>query len=150
VVARLGVLDRKLLRDLWHLRGQVAAISVVVACGVATVVTTRTSYTSLLVSRATYYADYQFADVFAHLKRAPETLRPRLLEIPGVAATETRLVTEVTLDVPGLAEPATGQLVSVPERRRPILNDLHLRRGRWPDPGRGNEVMVSEAFAQAN
>ena len=69
---------------MWHLRGQVAAISVVVACGVATVVTTRTSYTSLLTSRAAYYADYRFADVFAHLKRAPETLRPRLLAIPGV------------------------------------------------------------------
>jgi putative ABC transport system permease protein len=150
VVARLAVLDRKLLRDLWHLRGQVAAISVVVACGVATVVTTRTSYTSLIMSRAAYYVGYRFADVFAHVNRAPETLRPRLLEIPGVAAAETRLVTQVTLDVPGLPEPATGQIVSIPEHRQPILNDLHLRRGRWPEPGRGNEVMVSEAFAQAN
>ena len=28
-------LDRKLLRDLWHLRGQVVAIALVVASGVA-------------------------------------------------------------------------------------------------------------------
>jgi putative ABC transport system permease protein len=150
VVTRLSILDRKLLRDLWHLRGQVAAISVVVACGVATVMTTRTAYTSLLGSRAAYYADYRFADVFAHVKRAPEALRARLLAVPGVVAAETRIVTEVTLDVPGLAEPATGQLVSVPERRRPILNDLYLRRGRWPEPGRSDEVIVSEAFAVAN
>ena len=150
MVARLRPLDRKLLRDVWHLRGQVTAIGAVVACGVATVVTTRTSYTSLLTSRAAYYADYRFADVFAHLKRAPETLRPRLLAIPGVDVAETRIVMEVTLDVPGLAEPATGQVVSLPEGRRPLLNDVHLRRGRWPEPGRREEVIVSEAFAVAN
>jgi len=150
MVARLSSLDRKLLRDLWHLRGQVAAIGTVVACGVAIVVTTRTSYTSLLESRAAYYTGYRFADVFAHLVRAPETLRERLAAIPGVSAAETRVVTGVTLDVPGLAEPATGRLVSVPERGRPALNDLHLRRGRWLEPGRRDEVLASEAFATAN
>ena len=56
----------------------------------------------------------------------------------------------MTFDVPGLAEPATGRVVSIPEGRRPILNDLYLRRGRWPEPGRRNEVMVSEALAAAN
>ena len=150
MVARLKALDRKLLRDLWHLRGQMAAIAVVVACGVAIVVTTRTSYSSLLASRAAYYGGYRFADVFAHLTRAPEALRARLAAIPGVAEVDTRIVTEVTLDVPGLVEPATGRLVSIPERRRPMLNDLHLRRGRWLEPGRRDEVMVSEAFAEAN
>jgi putative ABC transport system permease protein len=150
VVASLNALDRKLLRDLWRLRGQIAAIGVVVACGVAVVVTTRTSYTSLLVSRATYYGDYRFADVFAHLKRAPEAVRLRLAAIPGVAQVDTRVVTQVTLDVPGLAEPATGRLISVPERGRPRLNDLHLRRGRWIEPGRRDEALVSEAFVAAN
>jgi putative ABC transport system permease protein len=144
------MLDRKLVRDLWHLRGQLAAIGVVVACGVAVVVTTRTSYTSLLESRAAYYRDYRFADVFVSLKRAPEAMRARLAAIPGVAAVETRVIMPVTLDVPGLAEPATGRLVSVPERRRPILNDVHLRSGRWMELGRRDEVIVSEAFATAN
>lgn len=150
MVRRLAALDRKLLRDLWHLRGQVGAIAVVVACGVAIVVTTRTTYASLIASRAAYYDGYRFADVFAHLKRAPERLRLQLAAIPGVEAAETRIVTEVTLDVPGLDEPATGRLVSVPERRQPILNDLYLRRGRWLEPGRRDEVLVSEAFAVAN
>jgi putative ABC transport system permease protein len=143
-------LPRKLLRDLWHLRGQVVAIALVVACGVAVVVTARTSYESLVMSQAGYYARYRFADVFAGLKRAPETLRSRIAAIPGVAAVETRIVVEVTLDVPGLEEPATGRLIGVPERRVPILNDLHLRRGRWLEPGRRDEVIVSEAFAEAN
>lgn len=150
MVVRLSALNRKLVRDLWHMRAQVAAIGVVVACGVATVVTTRTAYTSLIVSRAAYYDRYRFADVFVHLKRAPESVGARLAAIPGVAAVETRLVSVFTLDVPGLAEPATGRLVSVPERGRPGVNDLHLRRGRWLEPGRRDEVIASDAFATAN
>jgi putative ABC transport system permease protein len=143
-------LSSKLLRDLWHLRGQVTAIALVVASGVAVVVTTRSAYESLALSQAEYYAAYRFADVFALLERAPETLRARIAAVPGVAAVETRIVAEVTLDVPGLSEPAIGRLVSVPERRVPILCDLHLRAGRWIDPGRRDEVLVSEAFAEAN
>ena len=60
------------------------------------------------------------------------------------------MVAEVTLDVPGLGEPATGRLISMPERGAPLLNDVHLRRGRLLEPGRPDEVLVSEAFAEAN
>jgi putative ABC transport system permease protein len=145
-------IDRKLFRDLWHMRAQLGAIAVVVACGVATVVTTRTAYTSLLESRAAYYEQYHFADVFAHLKRAPASVGAKLAALPGVTSIETRIVSGVTLDVPGLAEPASGLLVSVPAHGRPALNDLHLRRGRWPEspPGGLDEVVASEAFAAAN
>ena len=146
----MRALDRKLLRDLWHLRGQAVAIALVVACGVATVVTARVGYESLRESQAAYYTEYRFADVFTALERAPESLRAALAAIPGVAAVETRIVAEVTLDVPGLAEPATGRLVSIPALRAPILNDVHLRRGRWIEPGRSDEVIASEAFADAN
>jgi putative ABC transport system permease protein len=145
-----STLTRKLIRDLLHMRGQVIAISLVVACGVAVFVTSRTAYDSLLISQATYYADYRFADVFASLKRAPEALAARIAAIPGVATVRTRIVFDVTLDVPGLAEPATGRLLSIPERRAAVLNDLYLRRGRYIEPGRRDEVLVGEAFAQAN
>src|SRR5574341_471273 len=112
-------LDRKLIRDLLHLRGQVIAVALVVACGVASFVSMRNMYRSLLATQTAYYAEYRFADVFAHLKRAPEWIAPRIAEIPGVAAAQTRIVANVTLDVPGLNEPATGQLVSIPEKRVP-------------------------------
>src|SRR5204862_4903085 len=54
------------------------------------------------------------------------------------------------LDVPGMNEPATGRLVSVPERGRPLHNDLYLRTGRWVDATRPDEVLISELFAEAN
>jgi putative ABC transport system permease protein len=149
-VAALSALDRKLVRELWRLRGQVFSIALVVACGVMSVITPRIAFDSLEVSRDRYYADYRFADVFAAVKRAPESLASRIGRIPGVGAVQTRVVLDVTLDVPGLDEAATGRLVSTPERRSPTLNDLHLRRGRWVEPGRRDEVLVSERFAEAN
>jgi putative ABC transport system permease protein len=143
-------LNRKLIRDLLHLRGQIIAVALVVACGIATYVTMRSSYESLVVSRGVYYEAYRFAAVFAQLKRAPESLAAEIRNLPGVATAQTRVVVEVTLDVPGLDEPATGRLVSIPEQRTPILNDIYLRQGRYVEPGRRDEVLVSEAFAQAN
>ncbi|HSB11248.1 MAG TPA: FtsX-like permease family protein [Blastocatellia bacterium] len=143
-------LNQKLVRDLFHLRGQVAAVALVVVCGIATYVTMRSSYDSLVASRDTYYEAYRFADVFAQLKRAPESVAAEIQRIPGVATAQTRVVLEVTLDVPGLAEPATARLVSIPERQVPILNDLYIRQGRYVEAGRRDEVLVSEAFAEAN
>lgn len=146
----MTALNQKLLRDLFHLRGQVIAVALVVACGIATYVTMRSSYDSLVTSRDTYYRAYRFADVFAQLKRAPESLADEIRKIPGVAGAQTRVVLEVTVDVPGLVEPATARLVSIPEEQIPILNDIYIRQGRYVEPGRRDEVLVSEAFAQAN
>ncbi|NEO38426.1 MAG: ABC transporter permease [Moorea sp. SIOASIH] len=146
----MNSLDRKLLRDLWQLRGQVIAITLVVACGIASFVLARSAYSSLGLTQDTYYNRYHFAQVFASLKRAPESLKSQIGAIPGIAQTQTRIVVDVTLDVPGLTEPATGRLISIPERRISILNDLFIRQGRYIEPGRGDEVLVSEAFAQAN
>ena len=146
----MNPLDLKLFRDLWHSRGQVIAIALVVACGIASFVMARSSYTSLTLTQTTYYNQYNFAQVFASLKRAPETLKEQIGEIPGVAQIQTRIVVDVTLDVPGLTEPATGRLISLPERSTPILNNLFLRQGRYLEPGKGEEVLVSEAFAEAN
>jgi putative ABC transport system permease protein len=146
----MRALNRKLLRDLWHLRGQAMAIALVIGCGVATVVMSFGTMFSLDETGAAYYERYRFAHVFAHLKRAPEDLVPRLAAIPGVRWVETRIVEHVTLDISGMDEPATGRLVSVPERGRPLLNDLALRRGRWISPDHPDEVVASEALAEAH
>jgi putative ABC transport system permease protein len=146
----MSVLDRKLIRDLWHLKGQVVAIALVVCCGVATFVMALGTLGSVEDTRAAYYERYRFGHVFGTVKRAPESLAAAIARIPGVARVETRIVKEVLLDVPGLAEPATGRLVSIPERGRPVLNDLTLRSGRYIAPGRIDEVLISEAFAEAN
>lgn len=146
----MAALDRKLIRDVIHLRGQVVAITLVVACGVASFVAMRSTYDSLLSSQESYYESYRFAEVFAQLKRAPDSIATRIREIPGVGRAEFRVVADVTLDVPGLQEPAQGRIISIPEQRQPVLNDLYLREGRYIETNRRDEVLVSGAFATAN
>jgi putative ABC transport system permease protein len=146
----MRALDRKLLRDLWRLKMQVLAIAMVVGCGVAILVMALGTMRSLEETRAAYYERYRFADVFAHVKRAPEYLAARVALIPGVKWVETRVVADVTLDIPGMAEPATGRLVSIPEQGRPALNDITLQRGRGLAPDRPDEVLVDETFAEAH
>jgi putative ABC transport system permease protein len=142
--------NRKLWRDLWLMRGQALAVILVIGAGVATYVMARCALESLKRAQATYYERYRFADVFAHAKRAPQTLEARIAEIPGVAQVQTRVVATVKVDVAGLTEPATAKLVSVPNQAMPLLNQLHLRKGRYIEAGRPGEVMISEGFAGAH
>ena len=48
----MKALDRKLIRDILRLRGQVIAIALVVACGIASFVTMMSAYQSLQLLRA--------------------------------------------------------------------------------------------------
>lgn len=146
----ISALDRKALRDLWHMKGQAVAIALVIGCGVALFTLSRSLLHSLELTQSTYYDRYNFAEVFASLKRAPDVLADRIAEIPGVARLETRIVVSVNLTVPALPEPATGRLISLPDMRAPVLNQVFLRRGNWLTPRSDDEVLASEAFAEAN
>ena len=88
----LRALERKLLRDLWRLRGQVLAIGLVIASGVAVLVMSLGTIEALRETASAFYDRANFADVFASLERAPESLTRRIAEIPGVRSVETRIV----------------------------------------------------------
>jgi putative ABC transport system permease protein len=144
------MLTRKLLRDLWRWRAQVVAIAAIVACGIASYISLASITQSLEASLSAYYSQYRFAQVFDQLTRAPDLMRRAIAGIPGVTDIQTRVVRDVTLDVPGRSEPATGRLVSIPDNGPPALNGLHLREGRYIAPGSRGEVISSEAFAAGN
>jgi putative ABC transport system permease protein len=146
----MSALNLKLLRDLWHMRGQVLAIAGVIMGGVATMVMSLSTYDSLVSTRDRFYSEYRFADVFANLKRAPEPVAERLRDIPGVAYLETRVVAGVKLEVQGFSDPITGLLLSVPDYGEPMLNRVYMRRGRTIQPYSEDEVVVSDTFADAH
>ncbi|MBM3853917.1 MAG: ABC transporter permease, partial [Verrucomicrobia bacterium] len=147
----MSLLDRKLLRDLRALKSQALAVALVMACGLAMMITTRSLILSLASTRDQYYEEHRFAQVFARLKRAPHAVHEQLAALPGVATVQTSIAIQVTLDVPGLPEPAVGLINSLPERGTQVLNRLYVRTGRLP-LGRTavGELAVSEAFAQAH
>lgn len=147
---RIAPLNRKLFRDLMGMKGQAFAIAMVVAAGVAVYVMYMATFTSLQRTQRAYYQRQRFADVFASLKRAPLRVADELAAIPDVSVVEPRVVSTVTLDLDGVEEPASARLVSIPVNRRPLVNDLYLRRGRWIEAGRPDEVIASEGFVIAN
>ncbi|MCL4766666.1 MAG: FtsX-like permease family protein [Hyphomicrobiaceae bacterium] len=146
----MSALDRKLLRDLMRLWPQALAIALVVASGVATLILGIGTRRSLDETRTAYYEQYEFADVFAELTRAPKPVARSLEEIAGVRSVELRIRRFALLDLEQREEPATGLAISLPEHRPAVLNRLYLRQGRLPDPSRAGEVTVNEPFAKAN
>lgn len=144
----MRALDSKLLRDIWHLKGQVLAIAAVMACGVAIVIMTFGAMRSLQQTRDIYYERYRFADVFSQLKRAPLRVARQIAALPGVAAADARIVRYAALDIAALRRPAAALLVSLPEGGEQRLNKIVLRSGRLPVRGH-DELVMSENMAGA-
>jgi putative ABC transport system permease protein len=146
----MKAINVKLLRELRQAWGQAVAIAMVIAGGVATFIMSVSVLDSLVATREAYYRDYRFADVFASAKRAPESLRERIEEIPGVDRVQTRVVAAVKLRVEGFEDPVNGRAVSLPDHGEPQVNRLYLRSGRMPDPDRDDEAVLNEVFADAH
>ncbi|MCG8312424.1 MAG: ABC transporter permease [Pseudomonadales bacterium] len=147
----MKALHIKLWRELWHIKGQVIAIALVLVGGVGVCMMSLTTYHSLLQTRDNYYRDYRFAHIFVSLKRAPMALQKRIQALAGVAKSEARVVAPVTLQTAGFNEPIQGLITSIPDdsdAARHALNTLHIVRGRLPDSRRDNEVVLSDAFAE--
>lgn len=146
----MKALDIKLLHDLWRMRGQVLAIAVVLAAATATFVLSMSVHSSLTETRDIYYSRNNFADVFADMTRAPRSIVERANQIPGVKMAEGSIRQYATLDMPDQIVPVRALINSVDERRGNQLNRITLIEGRIPRIGRPGEVVVDEAFANAN
>jgi putative ABC transport system permease protein len=144
----VSALGKKLRRDLLRLRGQVVTISLVLACGIMSMIMLRSTYESLLVARDRYYTEYRFADVFAHVERAPDHIARRLEAVPGVARVDTRVVEDVMVPLPDEPDPVTGRIVSIPDDGLMLMNALYLRAGRLP--AADDEAVILEQFAAAH
>ena len=144
----MRALDRKLLRDLWRMRGQAIAVGVLVACAVAVFVSFLATERAMRNMADAFYAAQRLGDVFASARRVPRHVADRIAGLPGVMEVEARIVGAANVDRADAAEPTTVRLVS----RDPGdgVTGVHLRVGRDIDPGARGEVLVSEGFALAN
>ena len=146
----MKVLNKKLIRDLWKLRGQVFAVALVIGSGVATLVMSLSTIEALEDTADAYYQRYRFGEVFAFATRAPLRLTNQVAKINGVQTVQARISRYASLDIQGFNEPAIAQLMSIPENGQPLLNQLVLRKGGWVSPGRDDQVILNEPFAQAH
>ncbi len=144
----VGALDRKLLRDLGRIWAQTLAIALVLGCGIMMLVGAQATQQTLLDTQAAWYERHRFADVFTGARRAPASIVDDAVAIDGVAQAEGRISFKAMLDIDSMEEPATAQVLSLPER--PGLNVPLVRRGRLPAPEHDSEVALSEPFAEAH
>lgn len=146
----MSLLDRKALRDVWALRGQVVTIALLIGAGVAVLVMSVSTFLSLRGAQRSYYAESHFAEVYAELERAPRTLLAQIATIPGVAAAEGRVSGAARVDWPSAEVPVAGRVLSLPSGvDLPALNRLRLLAGRLPEPTRSDEAVIHAAFAEA-
>jgi putative ABC transport system permease protein len=146
----VSLLDRKLFRDVTAMWGQILTIGLVVAAGVAVFVASVSTYNSLAAARSEFYKASRFPDVFVTVKRAPLSVASELAEIPGIVAVEPRIVRDVIVDWPSSTIPVSARVVSLTNSGDEKLSRLFLRRGTGPAPGSTRDVVINEAFAQAN
>ncbi len=146
----MTALSKKMFRTIYRTRGQVLAVVMVILSGTACYIALSSCYLNLLLTRDTYYAQNRFADFEIMVERAPATTLFKLEEIPGVRQVRGRIVEEVKLDIEGIDEVRTARLVSMPDRRGNVLNNVVVTEGRYFEPGAMNEVIVSEKFGQMN
>ena len=145
----MSPLDRKLLRDLWRIKGQAAAIGAVIAVGVLLLVMMTGLVSSLEETRRAYYERYRLADVFAPVTRAPQGVIGDLAAISGVAAAEGRVAGYALIDLEGVDLPVRARIVSLPDFEAPVLNDIVLTAGRRLDATTPDEILLLEGFADA-
>jgi putative ABC transport system permease protein len=144
----VSVLDRKLLREV---RGQVTmllAITSIIAVGTMCFVYMRASYHNLTLAKFRYYTQCRMADFWIEVKKAPLAELPRLEAIPGVTAIRPRIHFDATVDLERVAAPLNGTVLSLPDLRKPVINDIVIQSGGYFTDRRDNEVIVNSAFAR--
>lgn len=146
----MSVLDRKLRRELFAHVWLLVAIAGIVLVGVACFVATGTAYDNLTRAKTDYYRQCRMADFSIELKKTPLADLRAVAELPGVAEIRPRIQFYSTVDLDAAPEPLNALVLSMPDRREAVLNDIVLRRGAYFSDRRANEVIVNEAFAEAN
>ncbi len=142
------VLSRKLRRDLSRTRGLLLAIISIIAVGTGSFVGMLGTYKNLAIARDHYYSTCRMADFWVDLKKAPVEDVRRLCRIPGISEIRERIALPVIVDLEGVNEPISGQAVSMPPEKGPVINGIVIRSGCYFTPGSLNQVIVSEKFAQ--
>jgi putative ABC transport system permease protein len=145
----MRVLNRKLMRDLGRLKWQVAAIALLVTCGVSVAVMAFSTQKALIVAQRDYYGRTRFGDVFATATRVPLAVVDQLTRLDGVLAVDARAVKSGLMEVRGLLRPATVRVISLPDDERRALNRIVLVAGRLPDPARADEAVALKTFLDA-
>jgi len=145
----MAVLFKKLLRDFNEAKGQFTAILIIVAIGVMFYTGINATFRNLSEAKDKYYKKYRFEDIHANLYYAPENIVQKVKqEINGVKMADGRIVQDVKMYLYG--KYITVRIVSLPDSRREMVNDIVIKSGRYFSGDESNQCLIEEQFFKAN
>lgn len=145
----MSILDKKLQRDAQQSWLLIAAVSAIIAVGIASFISMMSAYRNLDQTKSHYYGSCRLADFWIDVKKVPEQEVDLLAALPGISEIRSRIQFRIMLDFPDSAKPVGSLLLSLPDSPKPVINNIILREGSYFTPGRSNEVIVAEKFAKA-
>ena len=145
----MNALHRKLLRDLLQARFLLLAITAMIAVGITTFVSLRSSFHNLDQAQRSYYTQCRMADFWIDVNKVPLTELPQLAALHGVTEVAGRIRSLANIQLPGVEKPLNVLVISLPAKPTGVLNGAVLKRGQFFTGQRPNEVLVNHAFSQA-
>lgn len=144
----MGILSRKLYRELSQSKGQWIAVGLVVMIGILSYNLMYSAYENLKLSRDEFYRLQNFSDAWFNIGGGPVSL-PHALEkkVPGVEKAEGRIVFDSSVKTGDSTERLFGRIHSYEEDEE--LNRLYYLEG-GPIHDKYGEIILEKQFAEAH
>lgn len=144
----MGIFLKKFYRDLRESKGQFLSVLAVVIIGVMFYTGMYSAVEGISGAGRDYFEKYRLADLWGPVYRAPEGVVRRIEAVPGVDMAEGRVVQDVRIFMED--RNAVIRLISLPDKKRDVVNDVMMKSGSYFLPGEENQCIVSEDFFKAN
>jgi putative ABC transport system permease protein len=145
-VAAMKKLNRMLFREIKGSKAQFIAAIIVVALGISMFTAALISYRNLKNSKDYYYEQYKFLDYYAAAKAIDMEGINKIKALEGVKSAEGRVSVDASTDMEE-AKRVTLRLISLPEGRRPEVNNIYVAKGNYLNSNK-DSCLVSKSFAE--
>jgi len=148
----VNVLTKRLFRNFIVSRGQFLAITAVIMVGVTVYVSMISTCYNMTKSADWFYHDYNFADYYFHIVKAPQGILRQIEAVPGVNMATGRIQKDVTILMEN-GERGTARLTSFPLPVENAVNRPYLLSGSLFKEGAREsraQVLLDPKYAQAN
>lgn len=142
------ILLKKMIRDLNKSKGQFISILIIVILGVALYTGMNATFKNLSDVSEKYYSEYRMGDLWIEFYKTPESVIQKIEKLPYVKMATERIVKEAKLSSPG--ENVTARLITLPDVKRDIVNDLIINSGQYFSQVDDNQCLVEEEFFKAH
>ena len=144
----MGILFKKLVRDLREARGQFISLLIVVTIGVMFYSGVNATFRNLSNASQKYYEEYRFGDIWVNFYKVPESLIGKIESIPFVKMASGRIVMDAGINIS--EENATVRFITLPDVRENVVNDIVIKSGRYFSRDEINQCLVEEEFFKAH